>query len=417
MTKISRLALAALLALGAGGALTVAPAVAKEKAPKAAPGPKLTKAVQASLAEAQKLQQAGDNAAALVKIQAAEAAKVTDDDAYYINAIKLNVAIGLKDNAMIEQALEGALASGKLPAEEQPKYLRNLGALAMQRNDYPKALQQYERLAQVTPNDPEVIVSLAELYQRNKQTPQAISTLNKAIAAKKAAGQPVPEAWYRRQLAIAYEGKLAGETAAASAALVGAYPNAVNWRDALVIFREGKMDDQTTLDAMRLARATNALNGERDYGAYAELALQLGLSAEAKSVFDEGVAKKMLTPGPSKAYLKDLQTVIGSKMTTNRADTASLEKDARGPKGTGKLAAAAGDGYLAVGDYAKALSLYQLALDKKVADVDAVNTRRGIAFAKSGQKAEAEAAFKAVGGSGPRAQLAQLWLASLASQA
>ena len=408
MTKISRLALAAMLALGAGSVAT-SPALAKDKSKEAgAPAMKLSKDVQAPLAEAQKLVAANDMAGALAKIQAADAVKKTPDDAYMVNVMKLNVGITQKDNALIEQALEGALASGKVSAEDQPKFVRNLAALAIQKNDYPKAIAQYERLAQLTPNDPEVTVNLAELYQRSKNTPQAVATLRKAIDAKKASGQPVPEAWYRREVAIAYDAKLP-ETNSATQALVAAYPSPTNWRDALVIFREtGKLDDQANLDAMRLMRAANALNGERDYAEYAESAAQRGLPGEAKTVLDEGIAKNMLSS--SKPFVKDIQTSVNPKIAADKASLVGLEKDAKGPKGTGKGAAATADGYLGYGQWSKAAELYKLALQKGGVDTAAVNTRLGYALAMSGDKAGAQEAFKAVQGSPQRQMLAQYWL-------
>ena len=414
MTKISRLALIAMLTLGAGGALTAGPALAAKKAEGPAPL-KLSKEVQVPLSEAQKLLTANDFAGATAKINQADAVKKTADDAYMINSMRINLGLGQKDNAVIAQGLEGALATGRVSVEDQPKFLRNLAALSIQADNYPKAIGYYERLAQLTPNDPEVTVSLAELYQRNKQNGLAVSTLKKAIDAKKAAGQPVPETWYRRQVAIAYDAKLSSEVAASTAALVGAYPSPVNWRDTLIIFREGKLDDQTNLDAMRLMRAAGALNGERDYGEYADTAAQRGLPGEAKAVLDEGIAKNMLVP--TKPFVKDIATLVNPKIAGDKASLTGLERDARGPKGTGKLAAATGDGYLGYGNWTKAVELYQLALTKGGVDTAAVNTRLGIALARSGNKAGAEAAFKAVQGTPARQQLAQLWLLWLGQQA
>jgi hypothetical protein len=53
--------------------------------------------------------------------------------------------------------------------------------------------------------------------------------------------------------------------------------------------------------------------------------------------------------------------------------------------------------------------MYRIALQKG-GDPAVVNTRLGIALARAGQKAEADAAFKAVP-AGTRGQLAQLWMA------
>jgi predicted Zn-dependent protease len=66
------------------------------------------------------------------------------------------------------------------------------------------------------------------------------------------------------------------------------------------------------------------------------------------------------------------------------------------------------EGYYGHGEYAKAAEFYRLALQKGSVDANLVNTRLGMALAQAGRKAEAETALKAV--TGPRADLAGLWL-------
>jgi len=276
MKTISRKFMALMLASAAVATLAT-PAMAQrnkqEEAAKPKP-PKLSKPVAAALAAAQKMQAAGDNAGSLAKIAEAEAVpNPNEDDVYFIQAIKLNAAIALKDNAIIETTLGKMLATGRVSATDTPKFLQTIGSLALARKDYPTATNAFERLVAAKPGDGEALIGLAELYNAQKQTSMAVDTIGKAVAANKAAGVAVPENWYRRQLALAYDGKLGAVVQSAALALVGAYPTAVNWRDALVITRDSfKLDDQGSLDFMRLQAATGSLNGERDYVEYADTA-------------------------------------------------------------------------------------------------------------------------------------------------
>lgn len=418
MKTISKLALGVALALGVtGGAMTASePAFAqkekKEKAPKA---PKLTKAVQAALAESQKLQEAGDLAGALAKVREAEAvANRTPDDNYTIAGFKYNLGAKQNDMKLVEQATAEMLASGKMAPEDQPKALRNMIAFAMQRNDFAAAQTYAQQLVTAAPNDSEAIATLAEVYQRAKQPQQAIATLRKAIDAKKAAGQPVPESWYKAMVSTAYNNKLAAELTPATMAWVAAYPTPTNWRDALLIFRDNaRFDDQGNLDVLRLMRTVGALNGEADYGEYAETAAARGLPGEAKAVLDEGVSKGMLQA--SKPFVKELRAQVDPKVAADRNALASLEKEAQ-RAANGKSAMATGDGFLSHGNYAKAAEMYQLALQKGGVDADTANTRLGIALAKAGgRKAEADAAFAKVQ-TGNRAQLARYWQLWLSQQ-
>ncbi len=399
-------------ALLAGAAVVAMPAVAKEAPPAAdAPKPpKLSKPVQAALAEAQKLQQAGDTAGAIAKIAEAEAFPTpTAEDTYFIYAIKLNAAVALKDTAMQEQCLTKMLATGRVSLADQPKYLRNIGALALQRKDYATATTNFEALVKLTPNDPEAIVGLAELYYAQKQSTKAVDTLTQAIAASKAAGQVPPETWYRRRLAIAYDAKLAAQVPVAAYEMVAAYPSAVNWRDALLITRDSypSLDDQSQLDFMRLQAATGSLTGERDFVEYADTALGKGFPGEAQFAINEGIRKNMLVA--SKPLIAELKKTADSKVVADKASLPGLEKDI---KGNAKLALATGDAYYGYGEYAKAAALYKQAVGNPAVDQATANLRLGMALARGGDKPGATAALGAVKG-GAREALAKYWLVYL----
>ncbi len=371
--------------------------------------------------EAQTAQQAGDDATAAAKAMAAvpfldQADAVPNknaDDTMVIGQLRLNTAILSKNNQMIEQALEQAVASGRLTPEENAKYIRNIGAMALQRNDYVKATAQFEKLLALNPNDTAMMVEVAELQRRQKQNDKAVATLQQAIRTHEAGGAKADESWYRRALAIAYDAKLPAQITSTSEALVRAYPNATNWRDVLIIFRDnGKFDDQANLDILRLMRANSALAGERDYAEYADTAATRGLPGEANSVLDEGIAKGALQAG--KPLVKELKAAVAPKVASDKASLAGLEREAAAAK-TGRPAANTADAWLGYGNFSKAAELYKLALQKGGVDSGTVNTRLGYALAKSGDKTGAEAAFKAVTGAS-RDQLAKYWQIWLVNQ-
>jgi tetratricopeptide (TPR) repeat protein len=399
MRAISTAVLAALV--------LAAPAVAQKKDAKAPAGPqfKFSKAVQPLLATAQKAAQAGDNATALATLRQAEALPDRNsDDNYMIAMMKINAGIGLKDNALMEEAIEQALATGRVSAEDQPKFIRNLGALALQRNDNAKAITQFQRLVALNPNDTETLLSIAELQRRNGQNRESVATFEKAIAAGQAAGGKAEEKVYRRALAIAYDAKLPAETTRTSEMLVTSYPNPTNWRDALVIYRDSqRLDNDGNLDVLRLMRAAGALAGERDYVEFADTLTVRGFPGEAKSVLDEGVAKGAVVT--TKAGTKEILASVTPKIASDRASLTGLEREARGAA-NGRSALATADANFGYGNYAKAAELYRLALQKGGVDANLANFRLGLALGRSGDAAGAKAAFAAVT-TGPRAQLAR----------
>lgn len=390
----------------ASAAVTAGPALAQKKAEAPKP-PKLSKPVAVALGEAQKLQTAGDHPGALAKIAEAEAFPTpTVDDSYFIAAIKLNSGISTKNNPLIEESITKMMATGKVEPADEPKFLKTLGALALERKDYNAATKAFERLIVLAPNDVDNQIALAELYYAQKQSSKAIDTLNKAIASSIAAGTKPPEAWYRRVVAIAYDGKIASALSPAVQALVRAYPNPVNWRDAALITRDGypKIDEQTELDMLRLQAATGALSGERDFVEYADTALGRGLPGEAEYAINQGIAKNMLTP--TKPLIAELKKAASSKVAADKASLPGLEKDA---KGNPKLALGTGDAYYGYGEFAKAAALYKQAVGGAGIDPATVNLRLGAALAQSGDKAGAAEALRQVKG-GMREELAKYWI-------
>jgi tetratricopeptide (TPR) repeat protein len=198
-----------------------------------------------------------------------------------------------------------------------------------------------------------------------------------------------------------------------SRALVAAYPSTINWRDAALIHRDAAQADQeAAIDTWRLMRSANALAGERDYLQFAQSLNTAGLASESKAVLDEGVAAKMVDP--RKATFKELIASSGKRAAADRTGLNAKQSSAMAAA-TGTAALRVGDSFLAQGDFQKAAALYRAAIEKGAVDPGVANIRLGIAMARAGQRAEAEAAFRAV--TGPRSELANLWLVWLAQRA
>ncbi|WP_439532415.1 tetratricopeptide repeat protein [Polymorphobacter sp.] len=399
---ISRLVVAAALA---GGMVAAPPAFAQKQA-KAAPM-KFSKQIQPILAEAQKLQQAGNDAGALAKLAEAEAVpNQTVDDIYMVNALTLNSGITTKNNDLIASSLEKMLATGKVSEADAPKFWQTIGSVALAKKDYTKATNAYQKLLEIQPNDPDTMIGLSEIFISQKLNTEAVQMLGRAIDAKAATGQPVPETWLKRRLAVAYDAKLADAVVPSAVALVKAYPTPVNWRDASVIARDAyKLDDQATLDFLRFQAASKSLSGERDFVEYADTALGRGFPGEAKMAVDAGIAANMIDP--SKPLIKELKTTADGKAAADKAALPGLEREI---KGNARLALATGDAYYGYANYTKAAELYRQAVGAANVDQPMANLRLGAALAMAGDKAAAAEAFKAVKG-GPREALASLWMA------
>ena len=404
MKLVSSLALGAALMLGAAPTIAMA---AKEK-PVEAAKMTLSKEFRAAAGTAQaaiKANAAGADAA----VTAAEAAATLPDDKFVAAQLRLQVGGALKNQVMQQNAVLAMLNSGSaLGNADAPRLNFYAGQFAYTANDFPKAIQyltEAERLGYKSGNQ-DALLLLAEANFKANNIPAGLAHVDKAIAASKAAGVKPPESWYARASSVAYKAKLNSESAKWTRAQVREYPTKDNWRSALVVYRDGATrDGNLNLDIFRLMRLTKSLAGERDYYEFASLATERGLPGEAKSIIDEGIAIGAV-PASSRA-LNELRGMASAKIAGDQASLATTERQA-GASATGRVASATGDAYLGYGQDAKAIALYKTALSKGGVDVDAVNTRMGIALMRSGDKVGARAAFTSV--KGARADIAAFWL-------
>ena len=411
MKTVSTLALGAALALGLSGA----PAIAREKpaAAPAAPQVNLSKPFRAAAAPLQAAVVAKNWPDASAKLAAAQAAATTPDDKFIAAQFQYQIALGTNDTAGQSTALEAMLASGGAPGDLASKVNYQLGSQAYFKRDYVKTATYLNEAIRLGYKPPELLIMAADAQFKQRQFAAGIAFGDQAIVAQKAANQAVPEDWYARLLGAAYNAKMGPQAVAYSVALVRAYPKPENWRSALILYRDSKtLDGQTALDLFRLMRLTKSIAGERDYYEYAALASERGLPGEAKSVVDEAMSSGK-APATSRP-LTDIRTAATAKVASDRASLAGLERSAMA-SGNARGAVGTADAYLGYGDDAKAAALYRMALTKGGIDADVVNTRLGIALARSGDKAGARAAFQAV--KGPRAELAAFWLLYLDQQA
>jgi tetratricopeptide (TPR) repeat protein len=356
--------------------------------------------------------QAKDYSAAASALATAQAAAQSAYARYLASSLQLRLGAETNNSGLQMTALDSMIGSGAAPAAALPNLYKNKGALAQQIGKYDEAEQAYGRWAELAPNDSEALIALAEVRNLRKKIPESAAALDRAIDVRKAAGQPVPESWYKRGFKQAFDGRLPEATLEFSQGLVAAYPTRENWRDALLAYRDlVPLDAAAKIDLWRLMHSANALAGERDYVAFAQALSEAGYAAEAKAVLDKGVAAKMVDP--AKADAKALIAATGKKAAANRAALKGLEAKAASAK-TGEAALTAGDALLAAGEHSKAADQYRAALEKGSVDTALVQNRLGMALALAGQKAEAETALRAV--TGPRAGLANYWLLWLAQR-
>jgi hypothetical protein len=404
----ARFALA--IALAGGLALgSAAPAFAKDKDAKQEKVEGNSKAFADAYAPMQAIvnNPAGDFASAKAMIPTVQAAIQNDFDKDTFGKALIALGDKLQDIGLQKQGIQLALESGKSTPAQAGMFHYFLGKWAYGDKNYAEARTQLQAALQAgyTDGDPEAII--ADSYFGEGQNAQGLQYLSDLIQKRVAAGQQVPDNYYKRGLGVAYRAKLAPQADAYALMLVQKYPTPENWQAALqVVNALGQFDANGQLDLFRLMRETGALKEPHDYLSYAYAADPMKLSHEVLAVLDQGVKSGALSA--SDQNYQKLKSTADSRAAENKAAADSIADDAR-KSPTGKIAIAAGDQYLSLADYAKAAEMYQLAVTKGGADSDLARIRLGIAQVKQGQLDAAKAAFGQV--TGARAPVARMWLA------
>lgn len=412
MTFVSKAALAAVLGLSATVAIT-APADAQRKKKEEAPAqPVISEAFRTAALATDAAVKAKDFATADQQLAAARAAATPGnvEEAYFLAQLQVQLAQAKNDRTALASGLDALLASPKLPEADRAALTYNRGVLALNAKQTDVALQNFERAKQLGFQDPELDLRIAQINVQRGNVDAGVAAIDKAIAAKKAAGQPVPPAWYDYAIAGLYKANKGAEAGQWARRQLTEYPTQANWRKVLVLFRDRSDSNGATLgnaariDTMRLMRDTKSLADQNDYREYALLAVDLGLPYETVAIIDEGRANGKIPA--SATVFNQLKTTAQSQIRAE-GSLATLDTKSKAAA-NGRMAAGTANAYLASGNNAKAIELFETALQKGGVDADEVNTRLGIAYARAGQAAQAKAAFAKVTAA-PRNEIANFW--------
>jgi tetratricopeptide (TPR) repeat protein len=420
MKSVSRIALGVALVLGGASIVATAPADAqKKKKGEAAATPAastivLTKEERAAMAPVQTAITAKDWATAQAGLPGAVAAATSPGGRYAIGRFQVEIGLGINNIGMQATGIDNMIASGQVTGPDLPPLYRNQAILANNAGNKAKAETAYAKVVELSPSDPDALISLAQVKVDLKKPAEAVQLISRAIELKRAAGQTVDQSWYKYALKLAFDGRsnpaLREASQKLSRDLVTAYPTKENWRDSVLIFRDtNNLDAAADLDVLRFMRASGSLAGERDWYDLIDGLYKAGNYAEAKAVLDDGAAKKMIDP--KKAAFAELVRLTNARMSGDRASLPGEESKAMAAA-TGVSALKIGDAFYGYGEHAKAIALYRAALTKGGVDANLVNTRLAMALLASGDRAGAEAIFRSL--TGPRQNLGAFWLAWLA---
>lgn len=378
---------------------------AKAAAPTITPSSKALKAIVDLQATVKK----NDFANVPAKVAAAEAVASTKEDRYLIGRLELDAAMAAKNDAEMAAAIDKMASSGYLAADKSSALYESLGGTFYNNKQYAQAAAAYQKALAIDPRNSDAAALQGEALFASGQKAEAAAAFQRAVQAKIASGQKPDEPLLKRAVAVAYETK-APSSVELARQWVASYPSASSWSDAIAIYENlNRPDAEALVDLYRLMELTGSMNSAADYAQYARAAAAQNNYNEAQKAYDAGVAAKLINP--ASAEFSDLTQGLKAKQKATAADLAVATKTAV----NGMALLRIGDRYYAMGDYAKAVELYRMAMGKPGVDTAVANLHIGMALTRAGDKAGATTALNAV--TGPRADIAKFWLTYLNSKA
>lgn len=360
-------------------------------------GIKVSAKARPAIAALQKAVNANDKAQIPALLAAAQAASTTNEDRWFVGELQLKAAVAAQDYAGMASAVDAIVATGIPTPARVGELYKGIAGNLYNAKQYGQAAALFEKASKANPADVEALTLLGQSLFLGGRPADAVSVMQRVIAANSTGGRKADENLYRVAVQAAFEGNSPAATDIAKQWLV-AYPSADSWRNTLLIYRKfGQLDDTGTLALLRLMNLTGGLKSAADYSAYVKGLLTQNNFNEAHAVVEQGIAAGVLTASSPDAV------TVAAKPRASVADLTAAAKTAQSGMALLKI----GDRLYGMGEYAKAADLYRQAKAKGV-DAGTADLYTGIALARAGDKAGATAALKSV--TGPQAGVAIYWL-------
>lgn len=369
--------------------------------------PEVGKALQA----AGDLIKAGKYKEALAKVRDADAvAGKTANESYLVERMRIAAASGAGEVDMAAKSFDALSASGKVSAADKVRMAESIAGGYYRAKDYAKAMQWSQRYFKEGGTSGSIRTLLIQSQYLSGDFAGAAKELTAEVQAAEKSGTPPAEDRLKLLLNAALQNKDNNTYVYAVEKLVTYYPKKEYWVDLLSrMQRKPNFSDRLALDAYRLSLATGSMSAASDYMEMAQLALQAGLTAEARQVVDKGFAANVLGTGAEAERHKRLRDLVAKKVDEDRQGRAEAEKQASADK-DGMALVNAGFNLVFEGQGPKGLAMMQQGMTKGgMKRPEDAKLHLAIGQLTAGDAAKALATLKTVGGTDGTADLARLW--------
>ena len=389
------------------GALSVATLAVAPRAH--AEGPTVSQAVIDKYNPAKEAYAKHDYAAALRFGKEALAAAKTPFEKQVCLTLVWGAAAGAQNWTEAIESGEALIAMEGVPAGTKLSTEKALATIYPRVNKIDKAIAMTKEYMKVTGGSAADWALLSNFYSAQKDCPNGMSALDKALAG----GKQADEEQLKAQSFCANKEKNTAKRIAVNEELLKRFPKKDYYAQLLNIYEtaDPKTDPMALQQLLRFGFEHDYLVEDVDYTKLADYALDVGTTAEAQRILEKGFAKKILKASDKKATA--LLEQAKSRAADDKKTIDQLDAEARAGK-NGEADVKVGYRYFSVGQYDKAVEAIQRGLQAdrsgRLKRPDDASMVLGIAYLRLKKSADAAKAFTAAKADPRMAGVAKIWL-------
>ncbi len=284
--------------------------------------------------------------------------------------------------------------------------------LAYTAHDYPAAVTALERYFKAGGNDAQMHTLLIQSYYLQKDYPDAARAQQRQIAQEEHGGGRPTENQLNLLASVQMQSHDRNGFSETMVQLVRYYPKPLttgrSWSTGCSTNPD--IPDRLQYDIDRIRLAVGLLSSTADFMDMTELAVQQGYPVQAQRIMAQGYATGALGRDAGAAREARLKALVDRTVVDLKANLAAQQKAAEAaPYGDDLVKL--GYNLVDLGQPAAGLAMVRRGLaEPKLLLADDDRLHAGLATLAAGQKAQAIALLKSVGGTGPVHELAELWI-------
>jgi hypothetical protein len=351
---------------------------------------------------------------ALDKLNEMPSANRSPYEDYIVERTRAAIATASGDDKLALPAYLAVVASGRLPSDEQLKFIQAIGNLYFRKADYAQAAAWLERFFKEGGADAKAHDVLVRSYYLNNDFLHAAAELQIDLDHAEKTGMAPTEEQLRILISVAIKQNDNLAYIQALEKLVTYYPSKKYWSDLLNRLQaRADFSSRLTLDFYRLKFSLGLMTNAGDYEDMAHLSMLAGFPTEAKKVMEAGYQATVLGMGPDSEKQK---TLLNTAIKMASEDRKSLDKSAgETRKNTDGVALInLGYAYVTQDQFDTGLTLMEQGVGAPgLKRVDEAKLHLATAYALAGRTKQAIEAFQTVQGGDGSADLARYWMLQL----